>query len=231
MLQRLQTSNSAAPGRGRKQALAAIGAVAASLLILPLSQVSISPPDAPVIRAPEVMPLNRNPRQNPNPQRQTPTSRNNPLPIPDLATASTTPMTLEISNFDLQFTSELDTLKPSIEVAAFPSFDAAEIEDLGLFDIADLDFIPQLIHRPDFHFPAKLLRQGIDSGEITFDVKVDTRGRVTVIAVIEVSHPDLVEPATQAVQRALFQSPIKDGRKVDMRYRWTLNLMNDNENR
>ena len=231
MSQLLRLNNPATSRRGGKQALAAIGAVAASLSILPLSQVSISPPEAPAIRAPEVMPVNRNPRQNPNPQQQTPTSRNNPLPIPDLATAETTPMTLEISNFNLQFTSELDTLKPSIEVAAFPSFDVAEIEDLGLFDIADLDFIPQLIHRPDFHFPTKLLRQGIDSGEITFDVKVDTRGRVTVIGVVDVTHPDLIEPASQAVQRALFQSPIKDGRKVDMRYRWTLNLMNNDENR
>jgi TonB family protein len=219
------------PRRETKQALAAISVVAVSLLILPLSQISISPPDVPVVHAPEVMSVNRNPVQNTTQHPQPHPSRNNPLPIPDLATSAVIPMTLEIGNFDLQFTSEIDTLKPSIEVTAFPTFDAAEIEDLGIFDIADLDFVPQLIHRPDFHFPAKLLRQGIDSGEITLDVKVDPRGRVTIIVVVDVSHPGLIEPAIQAVKKALFQSPMKEGRKVDMRYRWTLNLMHENENR
>lgn len=93
-----------------------------------------------------------------------------------------------------------------------------------LYEITQLDCEPALLRVPDFQFPKHLSRQGIHAGRVTVLVRVDANGRVSLLAVTASSHPDLVPAVSEAVVKALFQPPLRQGQRVTLRYSWTLEL-------
>jgi len=97
-------------------------------------------------------------------------------------------------------------------------------DNLDLVELAQLDCEPALLRVPEFHFPAHLSRQGLHAGRVTVVVRVNASGRVSLLSVAESSHPDLVPAVCEAVAKALFQPPLRQGRRVALRYSWTLEL-------
>lgn len=93
-----------------------------------------------------------------------------------------------------------------------------------LLELPQLDREPLLIRVPEFQFPAHLSRQGIHAGRVTVVVRVDARGRVSLLSITESSHPDLIPAVCEAAPKALFQPPVRLGRPVALRYSWTLEL-------
>lgn len=105
-----------------------------------------------------------------------------------------------------------------------PGRPADNAGDGELFDLAQLDCEPALLRVPEFQFPAHLSRQGLHAGRVTVVVRVNASGRVHLLSVTDSSHPDLVPAVREAVARALFQPPLRQGRRVALRYSWTLEL-------
>lgn len=96
--------------------------------------------------------------------------------------------------------------------------------NLDLVDLTQLDCEPALLRVPEFHFPAHLSRQGLHAGRVTVVVRVNASGRVSLLSVTDSSHPDLIPAVCEAVAKALFQPPLRQGRRVALRYSWTLEL-------
>lgn len=95
---------------------------------------------------------------------------------------------------------------------------------LELFDLTQLDCEPALLRVPEFQFPTHLSRQGLHAGRVTVVVRVNASGRVSLLSVTDSSHPDLIPAVCDAVAKALFQPPVRQGRRVALRYSWTLEL-------
>lgn len=91
-------------------------------------------------------------------------------------------------------------------------------------ELDQLDTPPALLRVPEFEFPTHLSRQGLHAGRVTVLVSVNADGRVCVLECMEATHPDLIPAVRAAVPKALFQPPRRHGRRVALRYLWTLEL-------
>jgi protein TonB len=97
---------------------------------------------------------------------------------------------------------------------ALPRFDVQNT-DLGMhiFDIYDLDKIPNFRRQPNVIYPAKALRQGL-SGYVVIRFIVDELGNVDSIEVVEASDPIFVTSVKSAYLRAKFNPGEKNGHSV-----------------
>lgn len=217
-------------GASGRHVLGALAVMLLLLCILPLSKVRV--PEA--TSGPEFRPLQVQPQPTPAlqqaPAEPSPSPVPTALPIPELsvhetaAVAFSVPQPPELASFDTA------NLKPQVANLPLPTFEQENPSDLNLFDVAELDFSPSLIHVPAFRFPAKLSREGVHEGSVTLVVRVDPRGSVSVLEVSEASHEALIPAVMSAVVRARFQSPRREGKAVSMRYYWTLNLQDELHN-
>ena len=89
-------------------------------------------------------------------------------------------------------------------------------EGLVVFNIADLDRVPEAIVQPAPIFPPALKRE-VEFATVRVEFIVDTEGRVLNPVVIESSHPGFNEAATAGVNRWKFRAGFKNGRKVNTR--------------
>ena len=84
----------------------------------------------------------------------------------------------------------------------------------NLFDIKDLDQIPQATYQVPASYPFEMKREGI-SGRVVVGFIVDSRGEVRDAYVIESSHPEFESPALQAVLKWRFRPGRKSGKAVN----------------
>lgn len=90
-------------------------------------------------------------------------------------------------------------------------------ESIGkIFNLADLDRVPESIIQPSPFYPMMLKRDGI-TGTVRVEFVVDTSGRVLDAQVVETSHSGFNDAAIAAVSKWKFRPGTKDGRKVNTR--------------
>ena len=92
------------------------------------------------------------------------------------------------------------------------------------YSAGELDRKPQLRSKPNAPFPRQLLKAGVTNGTATLNIEIDTAGRVRVLGIASISHPDLKPMAMQVARKARFTKPTKNGKPVKARFRWPLTL-------
>lgn len=83
--------------------------------------------------------------------------------------------------------------------------------DLKTFDLADLDDLPRLVNRPVYNFPTSLSRRGIKKVLAGVKVRINESGRLTLLKVTRLDHPELRSVVEKWIRQALFTPPKKDG--------------------
>lgn len=89
--------------------------------------------------------------------------------------------------------------------------------DMQIFDIADLDRIPQAVSSPRFVLPRELEREGI-RGNVRLVVLITPEGHVHVAGVESTDHPRLVEFARKFAEKIRYESPMRNGQKVTTKF-------------
>lgn len=90
-------------------------------------------------------------------------------------------------------------------------------ENIGkIFNLADLDRIPDPVLQQAPLYPIMLKRDGV-SGRVKVEFIVDTEGKVLNAAAVEATHEGFVDAAVIAVSKWKFRPGIKAGRKVNTR--------------
>lgn len=86
-----------------------------------------------------------------------------------------------------------------------------------VFEIADLDRIPRCIKPGQLVYPAELKRFQLE-GEVRLLVLISKEGRVKVVEVDKSAHPAFERAAIKAAESSLYESPVKDGLPVAVRF-------------
>ena len=90
-------------------------------------------------------------------------------------------------------------------------------ESIGkIFNLDDLDRIPEPLIQPAPRYPVALRRDGI-SGRVYVQFVVNTDGRVVDAHAVETTHPGFDDAAVAAVARWKFRPGVKSGQKVNTR--------------
>jgi protein TonB len=94
-----------------------------------------------------------------------------------------------------------------------------KIAELGqIFNLADLDRIPEAVLQTPPVFPTALKRE-VTSAGVTVEFVVDTQGRVVNTVVVSCTYPGFEIAAIQGVERWKFRPGMRGGRKVNTRMR------------
>lgn len=97
--------------------------------------------------------------------------------------------------------------------------DAGALSGAGVFDLAEVDTVPQAIVQMRPFYPAHARRRRIE-GEVTVLFTVNTAGRTGDIRVVASTPEDVfTEAATRAMGRWRFTPAMKDGKPVAVRVR------------
>jgi protein TonB len=86
----------------------------------------------------------------------------------------------------------------------------------NIFNLADLDRIPEPVVQPAPVFPRSLRRE-VFSAKVVVEFIVDTEGRVHTPVVVETTHDGFNDAAMAGVSRWRFRAGMKGGRKVNTR--------------
>lgn len=86
-----------------------------------------------------------------------------------------------------------------------------------LFNVQDLDELPRPIRQVKMEPPNRFRQERI-SGLVKLEIMIDEEGRTTVRKIIESSHPDLEQPAREALRQWVWSPPKKNGEPVKARY-------------
>jgi len=188
--------------------------------ILPAAQLlsglhSTPPPYREVALAPPPPPM-------PPPARELPPPPEQPRPAPPRLEPSLTPLPTQSLQVEL---------RPTVDASHLAATDlghngigidvAGEVER---FTFADLNAPPRPLSVPSIEIPHHLERAGFQEGRVVLTIRIDTRGRVEVLDVIEASHRDLETPARRAAARALFEVPKIDGVPTEVYGQWPLTI-------
>lgn len=122
-------------------------------------------------------------------------------------------------------------LRPTVEDAMLATGDFGWIgsgidvrEEVERFTFEDLRSPPRPISVPSIEIPRPLLRAGFREGSVVLYIRIDRRGRVDVLDVIESSHRELEMPARRAAARSLFEIPTIDGEPTEVYGHWPLTI-------
>ena len=86
----------------------------------------------------------------------------------------------------------------------------------NLFDIKDLDQIPQPTYQAQPNYPYELKQQGV-TGTVVLGFVVDSTGKVRDIYVVRSSNPGFERPAIEALEKWRFRAGKKTGKTVNTR--------------
>ncbi len=89
--------------------------------------------------------------------------------------------------------------------------------EMEIFDISDLDRIPQAVSYPKFVIPRELERDGI-RGDIRLIVLITPDGKVHLAGVESTDHPRLVRHAKEFAEKIRYESPMRNGQKVATKF-------------
>lgn len=123
----------------------------------------------------------------------------------------------------LEMNAALQTSLDTSRLTAIPVRIAAAGQRPGsglknLFDISQLDRVPEPIMQPEPVFPFNL-KQEVDRAEVVVDFIVDTRGETRDIRATSSTHAGFEQAAIDGVAKWRFRAGMKDGRKVNTRMR------------
>lgn len=82
----------------------------------------------------------------------------------------------------------------------------------GVSSLFDVDEPVQSVFIPPNHFPDNLLAAGVIEGSVYVVIMIDERGRASVRRVLGASHPELVAPVVDSINRAVYSVPVQNGR-------------------
>jgi len=86
-----------------------------------------------------------------------------------------------------------------------------------LFEISELDRVPNLIRNGTLTYPPEFLRSRTE-GYVVLLVVVDSTGHVKVSRVLQSTHPEFSRAATRAAESSLYEKPRKGGVAVSVSY-------------
>lgn len=89
---------------------------------------------------------------------------------------------------------------------------SAQAGSFGISNFSDVDKAIQNIVIPPKTFPDQLIDAGILSGRVVVKLMIDEQGHVKVMSVLSSTHPLLVPPVVEAMNRAVYSIPIRNGR-------------------
>jgi len=199
-------------------ALFAVGLTSFLFLLLPLSRMLSSQPDADRWVVREVTPAFVPPPPPPEPVERVVTDSSIPS-TPDLKPAPVD-VSLEALPVALSVNPDRDlTSTPAISSLA-SEFDAGE--EIRRFTFADLDGGPRVLSVPPVSIPNRLARRGFGRGRVVLSIRILRSGSVEVLDVVEASHDELIEPARRSASRARFEPPEMNGQPVEVEGKWPL---------
>jgi protein TonB len=115
----------------------------------------------------------------------------------------------------------------AITVPVNRNIGTGKIQDL--FDIKDLDQIPQATYQPAPQYPYEMKRAGV-TGRVEVGFIVDTSGNVRDAYVIKSSSPEFEEAALQAIRKWRFRPGKKGGKVVNTKMKQPLSFtLNEDE--
>jgi TonB family protein len=85
-----------------------------------------------------------------------------------------------------------------------------------LYDLKNVDQMPQATHRKPPVYPSELRRQGV-AGDALVEFVVGSDGRVRELGVVRATHVEFGESAANAVQEWRFDAAVKAGMPVDVK--------------
>lgn len=88
----------------------------------------------------------------------------------------------------------------------------------NLFDISQLDRVPEAIAQPEPIFPANLKNE-VDHAVVVVEFIVDVHGQTREVSAVSSTHPGFERAAVEGVMRWRFRAGMKDGRKVNTHVR------------
>ncbi|MDP5212228.1 energy transducer TonB [Pseudoalteromonas tunicata] len=117
---------------------------------------------------------------------------------------------------------KVDIVTPEPVLLTQPPTDwQAELDiDWQAFGLDQLDGLPQLLTPIKAQFPNSLVRQGILHVVVKLDVFIDEQGQVSLIAITDNPHPELVSSIHKLVKTSRFSVPKKNGQAVKARFIW-----------
>jgi len=99
----------------------------------------------------------------------------------------------------------------------------------NLFNIEDLDQVPQATYQPTPQYPYEMKRAGVN-GRVEVGFIVDTSGNVRDAFVIKSSSPEFEDSALQAIRKWRFRPGKKGGKVVNTKMKQPLSFtLNENE--
>jgi TonB family protein len=135
------------------------------------------------------------------------------------------PSTVSVNSFvqPLEMSSALQTSLDTSKLASIPVHIAPAGQRPGnglknLFDVSQLDRVPEPIVQPSPVFPPELQRE-VSYAEVVVDFIVDTHGDTRDIHAISSTHIGFEHPALAGVAKWRFRAGVKDGRKVNTHLR------------
>lgn len=84
------------------------------------------------------------------------------------------------------------------------------MDDLTIFTVADLDSGPRLRRKGAFEFDNELIRQ-FSGSVIRVRIRIDHKGEVTVMRILDSPHRDFDQPIKVGLSRTLFHPLIRNG--------------------
>lgn len=118
---------------------------------------------------------------------------------------------------------EFELPPPDTSYFQAPDVQVPDIE-WAVFSLSELDGVPRLLTQPDINAPAELRRRLSGTHVVRLDVRIDERGQVTLLNIVESPHPDLAQALERMVQRARFTPPQRAGETVAARFIWPLEI-------
>lgn len=88
----------------------------------------------------------------------------------------------------------------------------------AIFNLSDLDRVPEALFQPAPQYPPVMKRDGIE-GTVSVEFVVDVQGRVIYAVVVDSLHSGFDEAALTGVAKWKFRPGIRGGRKVNTRMR------------
>lgn len=189
----------------------------AILAVLPFTQVLSGDPRDNTIRSVDTAKLP--PPEPPPPEPPPPPEEEEQEETPDLEEP---PPMLDLSQLE-------SALNPGLGGAATAAFDLDAFSqgidagsEMQIFDVADLDQTPRLVHRVVPEYPQELLAEGV-TGSVTLQIIIDTDGSVIVDEVLGwEGDRDFVQPTRIALSQCRYEVPKKDGEPVRAQYKVTI---------
>ncbi len=149
-----------------------------------------------------------------------------PPPPPEQHQVVETPVSVQIQGAGpaiplIEVEQKIDLVKPEIPVIDTHNTQWQSLDiDWNAFDLNQLDGFPNLLTPLRIRFPKSLRRRGITRVLVKLDIVINEQGQVTLVDIVENSHPELMTEIQRLVRDSRFSAPKKDGQAVRARFIW-----------